>query len=506
MKLCISLLIIVGVLNLLYHESIGATDYDECLTPYTCGNLSVGYPFRGDDQPEFCGHPGFNLTCEKNISYIDIKGSRFRILSVEPKSHTTTIARGDLWDPCFHNGYGNTTLDYSLFEFVDGVNQNLTLVYDCYGAIPGLDFFPCRGGGIGSSSLLTALNGGFDVGYSKIGSECDICRDSDKLCIYENNHITCVTKANSSGNSKVGMRVGIGVSACLFVALMMCLGCCFYMHRQKIRKTTSLLISRNISFEPSSKMSMEKGDTSFGFGVQVFGYEELEEATDHFSENRELGDGGFGTVYYGKLQDGRVVAVKRLYENNYKRVEQFQNEVKLLARLRHINLVSLYGCTSRHSRELLLVYEYISNGTLADHLHGKFFKPGALPWPIRLNIAIEIANALTYLHTVDITRDRGEINLSTMAVNKIQNKALDELVDSSLGFESEISEVAECAFQCLQNEKDMRPSMAEVFAILQRIKSKNFGKSENLDINTILSPVSVTAQWLSTATTPNVSG
>ncbi|CAH2049955.1 unnamed protein product [Thlaspi arvense] len=70
----------------------------------------------------------------------------------------------------------------------------------------------------------------------------------------------------------------------------------------------------------------------------------------------------------GKLQDGRVVAVKRLYENNFKRVEQFMNEVEILTKLRHDNLVTLYGCTSKRSRELLLVYEYIPNGTVADHL------------------------------------------------------------------------------------------------------------------------------------------
>ncbi|PHT46390.1 putative serine/threonine-protein kinase [Capsicum baccatum] len=67
--------------------------------------------------------------------------------------------------------------------------------------------------------------------------------------------------------------------------------------------------------------------------------------------------------------DGREVAVKRLYERNCMRMEQFLNEVEILTRLGHINLVTLYGCSSRCSRELL-VYEFIPNGTLADHLHG----------------------------------------------------------------------------------------------------------------------------------------
>uniref|UniRef100_A0A0V0IUM5 Putative ovule protein n=1 Tax=Solanum chacoense TaxID=4108 RepID=A0A0V0IUM5_SOLCH len=110
----------------------------------------------------------------------------------------------------------------------------------------------------------------------------------------------------------------------------------------------------------------------------------------------------FGTVYYGKLKDGREVAVKRLYEHNCKRMQQFVNEIEILTRLRHNNLVTLYGCTSRRSRELLLVYEFIPNGTLADHLHGDRVKDGSLTWLVRMNIAIETAGALAYLHASDV--------------------------------------------------------------------------------------------------------
>lgn len=78
------------------------------------------------------------------------------------------------------------------------------------------------------------------------------------------------------------------------------------------------------------------------------------------------------------------------------------NEVKILTRLRHKNLVSLYGCTSRCSRELLLVYEFVPNGTVADHLHGEQANSSLLTWPIRMSIAIETASALVYLHASDI--------------------------------------------------------------------------------------------------------
>nr|GEW74642.1 leaf rust 10 disease-resistance locus receptor-like protein kinase-like 1.1 [Tanacetum cinerariifolium] len=137
-------------------------------------------------------------------------------------------------------------------------------------------------------------------------------------------------------------------------------------------------------------------------GVSIFSYTELKEATGNFSPSHELGDGGFKAVYYGKLQDGREVAVKRLYEHNYKRAQQFINEEEILTRLRHPNLVVLYGCTSQQSHELLIVYEYIPNGTIADHLHREQAKPTLLTWPIRMKIAIKTASALVYLHASEI--------------------------------------------------------------------------------------------------------
>ncbi|XP_065881151.1 LEAF RUST 10 DISEASE-RESISTANCEUS RECEPTOR-LIKE PROTEIN KINASE-like 1.1 isoform X4 [Euphorbia lathyris] len=201
------------------------------------------------------------------------------------------------------------------------------------------------------------------------------------------------------GNNRLAMKVGLGLGATVAVAVIILLSCVVL--RQYIRRHGSSNLKSPISSSGlSSKSEIELGVAYFG--IPIFSYAELEKATRNFDSEKELGDGGYGTVYYGKLQDGREVAVKRLYEHNCKRVEQFLNEIKILTRLRHRNLVSLYGCTSRRSRELLLVYEYIPNGTVADHLHGDRADSSPLTWPIRMSIAIETAAALAYLHASDI--------------------------------------------------------------------------------------------------------
>ncbi|KAJ3694440.1 hypothetical protein LUZ60_009920 [Juncus effusus] len=176
--------------------------------------------------------------------------------------------------------------------------------------------------------------------------------------------------------------------------------CILYFRRKKwkwVSASKKLLINRGDVSDPY----LNEFDLTTSQHTQIFSYEELEEATDRFDPGNELGDGGFGTVYKGKLRDGRTVAVKRLYKNSYRRVEQFLNEVEILSHLRHPNLVTLYGCTARTCHELLLVFEYIANGTVADHLHGPKVGDNSLTWPIRLNIAIETAQALSFLHSIE---------------------------------------------------------------------------------------------------------
>ncbi|KAM7280182.1 hypothetical protein ACFE04_007316 [Oxalis oulophora] len=465
----------------------------------------------------------------------------------------------------------------------------------------------------GEKDVVEAINGGFGLQW-KSSTDCHTCMGSGGSCGFNSSlnsfacfcydqpsNTTCSSKppGSNSGTQQLGIgksnyssniffrstvgildqhffpSLGLGIGIPLFAGVL--LGAWYMLKRKKKKDnievegklqrtpyssqdpifTPSVNLSQSTVSYPSSNLDLESG-SSYYFGAQVFHFSELEEATENFNPSKEVGDGGFGTVYYGKLKDGRVVAVKRLHDNNFKRAEQFMNEIEILTHVRHPNLVTLYGCTSRQSRELLLVYEYVPNGTIADHIHKKQEKSGLLPWPTRFKIALETATALAYLHAsdiihrdvksnnilldhnfsvkvadfglsrlfpinathvstapqgtpgyvdpeyhqfyqltdksdvysfgvvlielisskeaVDITRGRHDINLASMAISRIQNDALHELVDPRLGFEKDndvkrsIMAAAELAFRCLQKEREMRPLMSEVVVALRDIE------------------------------------
>ncbi|CAI8610483.1 unnamed protein product [Vicia faba] len=127
----------------------------------------------------------------------------------------------------------------------------------------------------------------------------------------------------------------------------------------------------------------------------VFGYLTIKVATDNFSKENKLGEGGFGAVYKGKLRKGQEIAVKRLSENSNQGLEEFKNEITLTARLQHVNLVRLLGyCTKKN--EKLLIYEYLPNKSL-DHFLFDPRKSILLDWRKRVNIIEGITQGLLYL-------------------------------------------------------------------------------------------------------------
>ncbi|CAN6355957.1 unnamed protein product [Urochloa humidicola] len=152
-------------------------------------------------------------------------------------------------------------------------------------------------------------------------------------------------------------------------------------------------------------LGIELGDVSDGEPQEVefekgavpkrFHYQDLAVATRYFSDEVKLGEGGFGSVYHGYLQDMDLhVAIKRVSKNSNQGRKEYESEVKIISRLRHRNLVELIGWYHR-GLELLLVYELMPNGSLDTYIHNP---DKVLSWAIRYDIVLGIGSALLYLH------------------------------------------------------------------------------------------------------------
>ncbi|KAI4311480.1 hypothetical protein MLD38_036373 [Melastoma candidum] len=132
-------------------------------------------------------------------------------------------------------------------------------------------------------------------------------------------------------------------------------------------------------------------------GTMRFTIEEIYTATRNFSPAFKIGQGGFGTVYKGRLDDGTLIAVKRAKKGVYEKHlgVEFQSEIRTLAQVEHLNLVKFFGFLE-HGEERIVVVEYVSNGTLREHLD--CMHDTVLDVLARLDIAIDVAHAITYLH------------------------------------------------------------------------------------------------------------
>ncbi|KAE9612282.1 hypothetical protein Lal_00022178 [Lupinus albus] len=127
-----------------------------------------------------------------------------------------------------------------------------------------------------------------------------------------------------------------------------------------------------------------------------FSYSEIQNSTNNFK--KKIGSGGFGVVYYGKLDDGKEIAVKVLTSNSYQGKREFFNEVSLLSRIHHRNLVQLLGYC-REEGNCMLIYEFMHNGTLKEHLYGPLTNGRSINWIKRLEVAEDAAKGIEYLHT-----------------------------------------------------------------------------------------------------------
>ncbi|KAM5568063.1 putative LRR receptor-like serine/threonine-protein kinase [Rosa sericea] len=188
--------------------------------------------------------------------------------------------------------------------------------------------------------------------------------------------------------------IGISVGVLVLVTILILGGLLLLRSlREKSRHQKS--DSLRASTKPSTAYSVSRGHLRDEGIACYITLPDLEDATNSFS--KKIGKGSFGTVYYGRMKDGKEVAVKMMADSSTNMNKQFVTEIALLSRIHHRNLVPLIGyCEEEH--QCILVYEYMHNGTLRDHLHGSTV-PKHLDWLTRLQIAEDAAKGLEYLHT-----------------------------------------------------------------------------------------------------------
>ncbi|CAM0902803.1 unnamed protein product [Alopecurus aequalis] len=247
---------------------------------------------------------------------------------------------------------------------------------------------------------------------------------------------------SNKSRSKKGVIAGVVVSLAVF-ALVALAG--VFVWRQKRRKLL---------------LELEELYTIVG-RPNVFSYSELRSATDNFDSSNLLGEGGYGSVYKGKLSDGRVVAVKQLSESSSQGKVQFATEIETISRVQHRNLVKLYGCCLE-SKTPLLVYECLENGSLD---HALFGKGGlSLDWSTRFEICIGIARGIAYLHEESSVRIvHRDIKASNVLLDadlnpKISDFGLAKLYDDK---KTHVSTKVAGTFGYLAPEYAMRGHMTE---------------------------------------------
>ncbi|KAG2685714.1 hypothetical protein I3760_10G139000 [Carya illinoinensis] len=198
---------------------------------------------------------------------------------------------------------------------------------------------------------------------------------------------------NLREGDKTGSRINviIGSSVGAAVLLIITIFSCLFMRKGKKRYSKQDQLEHAL---PVGSLVSSKSDAPTE-AAHCFTFYEIEDATRKFE--KKIGSGGFGVVYYG-MKDGNEIAVKVLTSNSYQGKREFSNEVTLLSRIHHRNLVQFLGYCQEGDRSML-VYEFLHNGTLKEHLYGPLTRERSITWIKRLEIAEDAAKGIEYLHT-----------------------------------------------------------------------------------------------------------
>uniref|UniRef100_A0A804II42 Protein kinase domain-containing protein n=1 Tax=Musa acuminata subsp. malaccensis TaxID=214687 RepID=A0A804II42_MUSAM len=420
--------------------------YADC-APYTysCGGtkINISYPFRVDSRADYCGYPGYYVACSKNNTSmtIEIDGKGYVVKDIDYLNRLITVV-----DPPFVNQscpqpYQNTSLDISLYSYSDR-DVNVTVFVNCTALsppIPDVHDMGCATGGrhgfyqltdenhiemfencssmvvvpihqaaaveigYGKRSFSDAVKGGFSLRWEAGEGWCRDCVESGGRCgfdvLSQESH-TCFCPHNSTvgtcSPSNKGSVIG-GISLlCLFLRVIYAL---------RFRKSPDVgAFDRQNCCIPCRRRSC--GNSAQGveaflrqcgiLAPKRYRYSEIKRMTKSFDD--KLGQGGFGSVFKGALQDGRLVAVKVLKATKGHGGEEFINEVASISRTSHVNIVGLLGFCLEGSKRAL-VYDFMPNGSLEKFIcSDKSTEEPRFGCEKLFEIALGVARGLEYLH------------------------------------------------------------------------------------------------------------
>ncbi|XP_074274890.1 LEAF RUST 10 DISEASE-RESISTANCE LOCUS RECEPTOR-LIKE PROTEIN KINASE-like 2.1 [Silene latifolia] len=454
-----NLIILIFLLTSIHLSTGNNLYYTICTNNlFSCGNVhNLGYPFWGGNRPQFCGHPNFGLSCQNVPVGPFIYGMgktngaeslNVRVVSINTSLHTMSLVEKPFSQDnniSCEKLIKNETVFNLLKPFkFSPIVANISLFLSCRGSVANysasLKSLTCNGanrtadsayyvdkpedvGNIsklcstrrvfpvlkseldelnrGNESLTGVLNNGFEVEYTVDFDTCSACLNSGGVCGSSDDNemrFSCycpdVTHTGRVCHKPANVRrskfVIIGSSGCLALIILVLVSLILCYKKQLLPKKFSVLEIRGTK----ENQNVEAFLKAYGsLAPKRYRYTEIKKIASSFKE--KLGEGGFGCVYKGKLQDGRLVAVK-LLKKMKGNGEDFINEVLSISRTNHVNVVGLLGfCLEGNKRAL--IYEYLVNGSLDKFMYGRDTHP-SLQWETLFKIAVGIARGLNYLH------------------------------------------------------------------------------------------------------------
>ncbi|XVE63384.1 hypothetical protein DITRI_Ditri07aG0016000 [Diplodiscus trichospermus] len=224
--------------------------------------------------------------------------------------------------------------------------------------------------------------------YTDAGQDLYIRVDADELARYTKKGIL----------RKKGVLASLMVAAAIVFIIVVAFLCC-YLRRQRGKRRQSknaFVFTTSSALLEDSLGRKDIDESSRNADLPFFDFKTIAAATDNFSSDNKLGQGGFGTVYKGVLFNGKEIAVKRLSKYSGQGIKEFRNEIVLIAKLQHRNLASILGCCIE-GEEKMLVYEYLPNKSLNSIIFDES-KRSLLDWKKRFEIICGIGRGILYLH------------------------------------------------------------------------------------------------------------